>query len=71
MVYLHTINPNLGLFFKALEQKSVFYVHLEYCMAIWHTLPLFGIFYCHLVFLLPFGIYGGNSVYNLRFGKLH
>jgi hypothetical protein len=37
-------NPNFGQFWRALEWKM-----LTYFMAIWNILPIFGIFYNHLV----------------------
>jgi hypothetical protein len=37
----------------------------------WYILRIFGLFYVHLIFLLPFGIFRGNLGYFLRFGILH
>jgi hypothetical protein len=57
MVYLHTKNPNLGKFLRALEWKtlhSIFYGHLEYifygnlvrkCCGRLVCFPAFGMFY--------------------------
>jgi hypothetical protein len=54
MVYLHTKNPNLGKFWRALDWKIFIYVlwpfavfcgHLRYCMTNWFILCSFGTFF--------------------------
>jgi hypothetical protein len=42
MVYFKTKNPNLGIFWRA----------LEYFVAIWNTLQPFGMFHGHLVYFV-------------------
>jgi hypothetical protein len=52
MVYIHTKNPFLGLFWRALEWKmlvGIFYDHLKYFWAINHNSWPFGIVCYHLV----------------------
>jgi hypothetical protein len=57
MVYFHTKNPNLGIFWRALEIRmanvGIFYDRLEYLMAyfmaVWYSLWSFGIFFIFLV----------------------
>jgi hypothetical protein len=59
-------NPDVGIFWKALEWKIfdgllAYYIHFA---VIWHTMSSFGIFCCHLVYyvviwyiMLSFGIF--------------
>jgi carbon starvation protein CstA len=55
--YLHTKNPNLGIFRKALEWKMfVFYGYIVYFMAIWYILRPFDIFYGYLVHFFRVGM---------------
>jgi hypothetical protein len=44
MIYFQTKNPNLGVFWRALECKM-----LLYFMTIWNILRLFGTIYGRLV----------------------
>jgi hypothetical protein len=60
MVYFQTKNPNLGKFWRALDQKMSIYF-----TAIWNILQTLGIFFDHLEhFLLIWYIFPG-------FGILH
>jgi hypothetical protein len=45
-------NPNLGIFWRALEYKM-----LVYFMAIWNIWQPFGIPYSHLVHFWSFGVF--------------
>jgi hypothetical protein len=40
-----------------MENVVVFYDHLEYFMAIWHNVWLFGIVCGHLVYYSQFGLF--------------
>jgi hypothetical protein len=62
MVYIHTKNPNLGIFWRTLERNTyvgIFYDHLERFTAIWYSLYMtmwyslwsFGIFFPFLYVL--------------------
>jgi hypothetical protein len=54
-------NPNLGKFWRALEQER-----LVYSFAIWNVLRQFGTFYGHLVIWWQFGIFSLILVYCVK-----
>jgi hypothetical protein len=63
MVFFQTKNPNIDIFWEALEWKNV----LVYFMDIWYVLLSFGSFYGHVVYfviiwyiLRSFGIFCGH-----------
>jgi hypothetical protein len=51
MVYFQTKNPDLGKIWRVLQLNE-----LEYCMAIWSILQLFGIFMVFWHIFLRFGM---------------
>jgi hypothetical protein len=58
LVYFHTKNPNLGIFWRALEWNLlvyVFYDHWEYFASIWNILWPFGVVCGHLLSFFSFG----------------
>jgi hypothetical protein len=59
MAYFYSKNPNLGMFWRALEWKDVgiFYGHLENITAIWYILQPFDTFCCYCVILLCSGLF--------------
>jgi hypothetical protein len=59
MAYFNTKNPNLGIFWRALEWKKYIYF-----LANWNILWPIGIFYGH------YGVSYGHSVYFSKFGIL-
>jgi hypothetical protein len=75
MVYLHTKNSNLGIFWKALKCLMlvyIFYGHLVNFTVIWYILWPFETFCVHLVYILyPFWYVVPRKIYHTCVLPMH
>jgi hypothetical protein len=69
MVYLHTKNQNLGIFWRALEGKmlvNIMAIWYRYISSKWYKMVYFITIWCIFlsvgIFLRSFGIFGGHLV---------